>query len=90
MPSQIKQKPRPSAAIFASNARELSALYHGSDALRTQNLMHLATILHDEHLLEVGPESPVGRPQGEAPVMTKNCRLTAFFTLSHVQDPFLP
>ncbi len=63
-------------------------LAQGFDALGAQDLLDLAPVLHDGHLLQVGFESPVGGVLRERAIMPEGGRLATVCTLSHCTRSF--
>ncbi len=63
----------------------LRGLAESPNTLGAQNHFDLASILEDRNPLQIGAERSVGRPQREAAIMSKSCRLTTLFTFSHRQ-----
>ncbi len=68
----------------------LRSFCHRPNAFRAQQLVHFASIDHDHYPLQIRFKSAVGCPQGKAAIVTKSCRLSTGFTLSHFQfSPFV-
>ncbi len=59
------------------------------DALGAQKLLNFMPVLHDGHLLQVGPVDPVGDPVGERNIMTKGSGLTTMSAFCHYWTSFL-
>lgn len=60
------------------------------NAFCAQNLVHLASVLNDNNFLQVRPKFAIGGAKREASVVTKSCRFSTGFTLSHFQfSPFV-
>lgn len=70
--------------------QSLSSFGHGSNAFCAHQFVHLAAIFHHNHALQVGAKFAIGCPQREAAIVTKGCRFSTGFTLSHFQfSPFV-
>jgi hypothetical protein len=75
---------------FVEEINNLSgSLRQRANALGAQSLLHLAAILDDRHLLQVGAEGAVGFPHGEGDVVTEDSCFTTVSAFSHSLTSFL-
>jgi len=61
-----------------------NCLRHRADALGTECLLDLATILDHRNLLEIRFVNPVGFPVREGHIMSEGCGLSTMSALSHL------
>ncbi len=66
-----------------------SCFRHRADALGAQRLLHLAAVLDDRHLLQIGAEGAVGVPLGEGDIIAEDSCLTTISAFSHSRTSFL-
>lgn len=85
----IKQKSRPQPRFFNKvHQKDLSGLYHRSDASGAQSHANLPAVFHHGHLLQVRVKSPVGGTHRETAAMTKRGGFATRLTFCHDRKSF--